>query len=98
MGALCVWMVNVVATERDDFLVAMNCRLVIFMAMMAEQTFHKPCFSMVRINVENFFEKDLSDLPSFLGNCPSCMTSVDANHRIILVRIVEAWRSKNSYV
>ena len=98
MGALCVRMMHVMAAKRDDFLIAMNCRLVIFMTMMAEQSFHEPCFSMVRINVENLFEKNFRDLPSFLGNCPSCMTSVDADHGVILVGIVEAWRSKYSYV
>ncbi len=98
MGSLGMRVMHVVPTECDDFLVTMNCRLVVLMTVMAEQSFHEPCFGMVWIDIQDFLEKDLRDLPPFFGNGPSCMTSINANHRVILVGVVEAWWSKNSNV
>jgi len=55
-----------VTAESDHFLVAMNCRLVILMTVVTEQSFHEPCFSMVGIHIENSLEKYFRYLPTFL--------------------------------
>ncbi len=98
MGPLCVGMLNIVATERDDFFVTMHRRFVIFVAVVAEKTLHEPCFCVVGIHIQNSLEENFRYLPTFFRNRPSCMTPIDANHRVILVGVVEAWRSENSYI
>jgi hypothetical protein len=92
MGPLCVGMMDVVTAQRDDFLVAMDRRFIIFMAMMPQKTLHKPRLGMVRINVENSIEKNLGDLPSFFGNCAGGVTTIHADHGVIIPIVVLDWR------
>ncbi len=66
MSSLRVRMMNVVTAESDDFLIAMNCRLVVLMTVVTEQSFHEPRFSMVGIYIENSLEKNFRYLPTFL--------------------------------
>lgn len=63
----------------DNFPITIDCCLFIFTTMMSQMTLHQPRFGMVWIYRQDAVEKNLCNLPSFLGNCASSMGTIDTD-------------------
>ena len=74
---------KIVSAERDDLSIAFHGGKIIFVTVVTKESLHEPCFGVTRIYVENPIEKDLGDVPSFLGDCAGDVTPVHANHRVV---------------
>jgi len=98
MSSLCVWMVKIMSAKCNDFLVTTNGEFVILVAMMSQESLHEPRLCVVRINVEYSVKKNLCNLPTFFRNCSRSVTTVDTDHGVIVLRVVQAWCSENTNV
>jgi len=78
-----VGMREIVPAECNDLSIAFHGGQVVFVAVVAQESFHEPRFSMVGIYVENPIEKNLGNVPSFFGDCAGDVTPVDADHRVV---------------
>jgi hypothetical protein len=85
-------MCKIVTAERDDLSIAFNGGKIIFVTVVAKESLHEPRFSMMRIHFENPIEKDLGDVPPFLGDCAGDVTAVHANHRVVTSGLVNCVR------
>jgi hypothetical protein len=79
---------KIVSAERDDLSIAFHGGKTIFVTVVTKESLHEPCFGVTRIYVENPIEKNLGDVPSFLGDCAGDMTPVHANHRVVTSGLV----------
>ena len=89
MRALRVRMCEIVPAECDDLSIALHSRQVVFVAVVAQEPLHEPGLGVVGIHVENSVEKNLGNVPSFLGYCAGDMTPIDADHRVVARGLVE---------
>jgi hypothetical protein len=87
-----VRMCEIVPAECDDLSIAFHSGKVIFVTVVTKESLHEPCFGMTRIYVENPIEKNLGDVPSFLGDCAGDVTPVHANHRVVASGLVNGVR------
>jgi len=60
-----VRMLEIVATQCNHFSVASNRSLFILVAVISEETFHQPSFSVLRIYLYYSIEENFSNFPSF---------------------------------
>jgi len=86
--ALRVRMCEIVPAECDDLSIALHSRQVVFVAVVAQEPLHEPGLGVVGIHVENSVEKNLGNVPSFLGDCAGDVTPVHANHRVVTSGLV----------
>jgi hypothetical protein len=63
----------VMTTKIDDFAITIDSRLLILSTVLTEVSLHQPGFCVPWIYLQNLVEKDFGNIPSFLGNCPSCV-------------------------
>ena len=61
----------VMTAKIDDFAITIDSRLLILSTVMTEVSLHQPGFCVLGIYLQNLVEKDLGNIPSFLGYCPS---------------------------
>jgi hypothetical protein len=73
---------GIAAAKVEDFSVAPGSCALVVTTVLAQKTLHQPGFGEVGRDVENSIEKDLSDLPTFLGNCSSRVSSIDSDDRV----------------
>jgi hypothetical protein len=91
-------MVEVMPAERYDFFVTANSEFIIFVTVVSEKAFHEPGLGVVRIYVEDSVEEYLGDLPPFFRYCPGGMATIYTDHGVIMICVVEARCSEDSYV
>jgi hypothetical protein len=80
-------MVVVVAAKSEDFLEATDGRLIVLPTVLSKKTFHQPCLRQIRRYVQNPVEKDLGNLPPFLGESASRMPSIHSENRVITMSL-----------
>jgi len=61
----------VMTAKIDDFAITIDSRLLILSTVMTEVPLHQPGFCVLGIYLQNLVEKDLGNIPSFFGYCPS---------------------------
>lgn len=81
-------MCEIMPAECDDLSIAFHRRKIILVAVVTEKPLHEPRFSVSGIHVENPVEKNLGDVPSFLGDCAGDVTAINANHRVVATGVV----------
>lgn len=74
---------DIFAAKFDDFLVAMYGSVIVFSAILAEETLHQPCFGEVGRNVQNPIKKNLRHFPAFFRNSSSGVPPINANNRVL---------------
>lgn len=83
-GPLRVRMTGIRTAESDHFAVAVDCSLLIFATVMSEMTLHQPGLGMMRIDIQDTVDEDLSDLPTFFGNRSCSVRPVDTDLGILV--------------
>lgn len=89
-------MSEVVTTKCDDLAVAFDRRKAVIVAVLAKKTLHQPRLGMARIDVQDSVEKDLGNVPSFLGDCAGDVPTIHPNHRVFTVGIIVRVRLEES--
>lgn len=95
--SLGVRMREVVTTKRDHLAIAIDGGMRIFLAVLSQKALHEPRLGVTLVDVENSVEKDLCDVPAFLRDCPRDVTPVDADHRVLGVRVGFGLRLEKSH-
>lgn len=74
---------DIFAAKLDDFLVTLNGGVIVFSAVLAEETLHQPRLGEVWRDIQNSIEKDLRHFPSFFRNGPSSVPPINPNDRVL---------------
>jgi len=77
-----MWVGEIITAKSDDLSVTLDGGVVVLSAVLPEQTLHQPGLRQRRRNIENSIEKDLRDFPTFFGNGPRRMSTIDADNRM----------------
>lgn len=73
-------MIQVVRAKCNDFAIASNRFMLVFVTVVAQMTFHQPRLGVVRIDLENSIQKDLGYLPALFRNCACSVVSIYGNY------------------
>ena len=76
-------MCEIFTAEIDDSSVATNGRVIVLTTVLAQKPLHQPCLGELRRNIQNSIEKNLRNLPPFLGDCTGSMSPINADKGVL---------------